>query len=41
MRKSRKVSFEELVVENKREILNNKEELSRIEERLEGKRVKK
>lgn len=39
MRMLRKRSFEELVLENKREILNDEEALRKIEERLEDKRL--
>ncbi|MFC0274068.1 FbpB family small basic protein [Metabacillus herbersteinensis] len=35
MRKTRKRSFEELVLENKKELLEDKEALNRIEERME------
>ncbi|MEB1809486.1 MAG: FbpB family small basic protein [Bacillaceae bacterium] len=37
MRKIRKLSFEELVQENKRQLMNDKEALERIEERWEQK----
>ncbi|OLO40367.1 hypothetical protein BTR23_07720 [Alkalihalophilus pseudofirmus] len=37
MRKVRKLSFEELVQENKRELLNDKEALEKLEERWEQK----
>ncbi|WP_458413163.1 FbpB family small basic protein [Schinkia sp. CFF1] len=35
MRKFKKRSFKELVTENKRQLLNDQEALSKIEERLE------
>ncbi|WP_246939574.1 FbpB family small basic protein [Bacillus pinisoli] len=41
MRKSKKRSFQELVLENKRQLLNDKEALERIEDRLEQKRLDK
>lgn len=41
MRRIRKVSFEELVSENKKKLLSDKEELKRIEERIEKNRIKK
>lgn len=37
MKRIRKFSFEELVEENKRQLLNDKEALERIEERWEQK----
>lgn len=37
MRRIKKVTFEELVKENKRQLLNDKEALERIEERWEQK----
>lgn len=39
MRMIRKRSFEELVLENKRELLSDEEALRKIEERLEDKRL--
>lgn len=41
MRRIRKVSFEELVSENKKKLLSDKEELKRIEERIEKNHIKK
>ena len=41
MRKNRKLSFEELVRENKLEILKNEEELDKIERTLEERQLKK
>ncbi|MBY0120523.1 FbpB family small basic protein [Bacillus sp. S/N-304-OC-R1] len=41
MRKPRKRSFAELVLENKRQILKDQEAMERIEERLEEKRLHK
>jgi hypothetical protein len=41
MRKSRKRSFEELVLENKEQLLKDQEALERIEERWEQRMLKK
>lgn len=41
MRKPRKRSFEELVLENKRQLLKDQAALEKIEERLEEKRLGK
>lgn len=41
MRKPRKRSFSELVLENKRQLLQDQEALAKIEERLEQKRLGK
>ncbi|WP_453996729.1 FbpB family small basic protein [Bacillus nitroreducens] len=41
MRKLRKVSFEDLVKENKLELLKDQEAMERIEARLEQKRLEK
>ncbi|MDD9312349.1 FbpB family small basic protein [Cytobacillus firmus] len=41
MRKPRKRSFAELVLENKRQLLKDQEAMERIEERLELKRLNK
>ena len=41
MRKIRKLSFSDLVNENKLEILKNKEELERIERLIEEKHMEK
>ncbi|MBA4538576.1 FbpB family small basic protein [Bacillus aquiflavi] len=40
MRKPRKRSFAELVLENKRQLLKDREALEKIEERIEEKRLK-
>lgn len=40
MRRIRKISFEELVSENKKKLLSDKEALKRIDERIENKRLK-
>lgn len=39
MRRIRKVTFEELVSENKRLLLNDKEAINKIEDRVEKKRL--
>ncbi len=41
LRKNRKLSFEELVRENKLEILKNEEELDKIERKIEERQLKK
>lgn len=41
MRKLRKLSFAELVLENKRELMQDQEALERIERRLEQKHLGK
>jgi hypothetical protein len=41
LRRIRKVSFAELVTENKRLLLNDKEAINKIEERVENKRLSK
>lgn len=41
LRKLRKVSFEDLVKENKLELLKDQEAMERIEARLEQKRLEK
>lgn len=41
MRKNRKLSFEELVRENKLEILKNEEELDKIERKIEERQLKR
>jgi len=41
LRKLRKVSFEDLVKENKLELLKDQEAIERIEARLEQKRLEK
>jgi len=40
LRKVKKLSFEELVLENKKQLLNDQEALKKIEERLEQKMLK-
>jgi hypothetical protein len=39
MRRVRKISFSELVMENKRSLLNDKEALDKIEEKIVKKRA--
>lgn len=41
LRKSRKRTFEELVLENKQQLLNDREALERIEDRWEQRMQKK
>jgi hypothetical protein len=41
MRNNKKRSFQELVLENKRQLLNDKDALQRIEDRIEQKRLEK
>ncbi|PLR78577.1 FbpB family small basic protein [Bacillus sp. V3-13] len=41
MRKPRKRSFSELVSENKRQLLNDRDAIEKIEARLEQKRLEK
>jgi hypothetical protein len=41
MRRFKKRSFQELVLENKRQLLNDREALERIEDRIEQKRLNK
>lgn len=41
MRKLRKRSFEDLVLENKRQLLNDRAALEKIEAKLEKKRLEK
>jgi hypothetical protein len=41
MRKFKKRSFQELVLENKKQLLNDREALERIEDRIEQKRLNK
>lgn len=41
MRKFKKRSFQELVLENKRQLLNDREALEKIEDRLEQKHLDK
>jgi hypothetical protein len=41
MRKPRKRSFEELVLENKRDIMNDRDAMEKLEAKLEQKRLSK
>lgn len=41
MRKNKKVSFQELIKENKRELLNNPEAIERIEKRIDDKHYRR
>lgn len=41
MRKNKKVSFHELIKENKRELLNNPEALEKIEKRIDEKHYRR
>jgi hypothetical protein len=41
MRKIRKLTLEELILENKRQLLNDREAMERIEEKLEERMLKK
>jgi hypothetical protein len=41
MRKIRKLTLEELILENKRQLLNDREAMERIEEKLEERILKK
>lgn len=41
MRKFKKRSFQELVLENKKQLMSDREALERIEDRLEQKRLNK
>ncbi|MFD1737040.1 FbpB family small basic protein [Bacillus salitolerans] len=41
MRKMRKRTFQELVLENKQQLMNDREALERIEDRIEQKRLNK
>ncbi|TLS37442.1 FbpB family small basic protein [Pseudalkalibacillus caeni] len=40
MRKKKKLSFKELIMENKRELLSDRKAMERIEERFEEKHAK-
>ncbi|MBF0708555.1 MULTISPECIES: FbpB family small basic protein [Bacillales] len=40
MRKSKKVSFKELVMQNKLELMNDKQAIERIEDKFEQKHAK-
>jgi|GEM_PF-5109659 len=39
MRKIRRMSLEELILQNKKDLLNNKYELDKIDEKIEQKRA--
>ncbi|MDQ0246083.1 Na+/phosphate symporter [Bacillus fengqiuensis] len=41
MRKTIKLSFEQLVLENKKELMNNKKEMKKIEQRIDDKHSKR
>jgi hypothetical protein len=41
MRKVRKITLEELILENKRKLLNDREAMEKIEEKLEERILKK
>lgn len=41
MRKSRKFTFEQLVIENKRQLLNDQKVMEKIEKKLEERILKK
>jgi hypothetical protein len=41
MRKNRKFTFEELVMENKQKLLNDREAMEKIEQKLEERILKK
>ncbi|WP_083978886.1 FbpB family small basic protein [Bacillus alveayuensis] len=41
MRKTRKITLEELILENKRKLLNDREAMEKIEEKLEERILKK
>jgi hypothetical protein len=41
VRKIRKLTLEELILENKRQLLNDREAMARIEEKLEERMLKK
>ncbi|BBW96050.1 MULTISPECIES: FbpB family small basic protein [Geobacillus] len=41
MRRSRKMTLQELISENKRQLLNDREALEKIEKRLEERMLKK
>ncbi len=40
MRKTIKLSFEQLVLENKKELMNNEKEMKKIEQRIDDKHSK-
>lgn len=41
MRRTRKIRFEDLVDENKKDLMNDKETLEKIERKVEEKRLKR
>jgi len=41
MRRNRKLTLKELILENKRELLNDREAMERIESRIEQRMLKK
>ncbi|BDG47046.1 MULTISPECIES: FbpB family small basic protein [Parageobacillus] len=41
MRRTRKVTFQELIMENKRQLLNDREAMEKIEKKLEERMLKK
>ncbi|MBB3869973.1 FbpB family small basic protein [Geobacillus sp. NFOSA3] len=41
MRKTRKMTFQELIMENKRQLLNDREAMEKIEKKLEERMLKK
>ncbi|KYD32392.1 MULTISPECIES: FbpB family small basic protein [Bacillaceae] len=41
MRRTRKMTFQELIMENKRQLLNDREAMEKIEKKLEERMLKK
>jgi hypothetical protein len=41
MRRTRKITFQELIMENKRQLLNDREAMEKIERKLEERMLKK
>lgn len=41
MRRTRKVTFQELIMENKRQLMNDREAMEKIEKKLEERMLKK
>lgn len=41
MRRTRKMTFQELIMENKRQLLNDREAMEKIEKKLEKRMLKK
>ncbi|KYD15807.1 hypothetical protein B4119_2235 [Parageobacillus caldoxylosilyticus] len=41
MRRTRKITFQELIMENKRQLLNDREAMEKIEKKLEERMLKK